>query len=266
MTRVGTPPIERDDAPQPQLPLADMVIARRLGSPAPVEDPDVTAVTAAINDFTTEIERYEQGRETAERLAEVAANIWMLLKPRLDAIVDRFSNSPARQLSAAFTEGLGDLADVLGLTARDTVDHDHLRHARALGQRFVAQQRWSRVVGERVDTATLRQRLGVSRQALDQRVTSGSLLAVPGDITRWYPTWQFTDSPDGLTVRPVVARIVAAFRDHLDDEFAPLTVISWADSPQPELDDMSPVDWIRDDRDDDPIVTAARRAAAALAR
>jgi hypothetical protein len=42
---------------------------------------------------------------------------------------------------------------------------------------------------------TVREMLGgVSRQALNQRVRSGKLLALHAANTSWFPTWQFTDS------------------------------------------------------------------------
>jgi hypothetical protein len=85
----------------------------------------------------------------------------------------------AAAVGAAFIDGLGALAATLhldGPKAPDSIIED----AREAGRRFAAGQRWAQLTGERVDTATLRTRLGVSRQAINQRVASGSLMAVPG--------------------------------------------------------------------------------------
>lgn len=122
---------------------------------------------------------------------------------------------------------------------------------------------WSEVIGDRWDTSTTAEFLAVSRQALHDRVRRGTLIGIAGRGTTWYPTWQFD-----LTrrqVRAVVPRILAAFEDALGERPDPLTVASWAQSPQSVLDGMSPIDWISSsDRDEEPVVVAARRTSAKL--
>jgi hypothetical protein len=163
-------------------------------------------------------------------------------------------------LAAAFADGLRALET-------DDVSDEMLDDAHRAGERFAAARRWAQLTGDRVDTATLRRRLGISRQALHQRVAAGTVLAVPGAATTWYPTWQFhaTDGAE-LEVRPVAAAILQHFRDQLGDQLSPLTIVGWAATQQPELEGLTPADWVANDRHDAPVLAAAARAAVALAR
>ena len=123
---------------------------------------------------------------------------------------------------------------------------------------------WAEAVGERYDTSRVCRMLGVTRQALAQRGQKGSLIGLPGRRTTWYPAWQF----DALSrrVHTVVPDVVAAFREHLDP--CNSTVIAaWAMTPQPEdLAGSTPADWIQQLRDEEMVVTAARRAAERFAQ
>ena len=121
-----------------------------------------------------------------------------------------------------------------------------------------------RPVGDRWDTSTTAEFLGVSRQALHDRVRRGTLLGAPGRGTTWFPTWQF--DLGHRQVRPVVAQILHAFEEAFGDRADPLVIASWAQSPQTALDGLSPINWISSaERDDDAAVVAARRSAAKLA-
>ncbi len=165
------------------------------------------------------------------------------------------------ELTDAFLDGLHGLDDT------DLANPGLVDEARRAGERLAAGHRWARITGERIDTATARDLLGITRQALHQRVTAGTILAVPGTSTTWYPTWQFQPSPTGgLQVRPVAARIITAFREQLDGDVDPLTLIGWAATGQPELNGATPKDWVAAGGDGDPVVLAASRAAWALAR
>lgn len=123
---------------------------------------------------------------------------------------------------------------------------------------------WAKAIGERHDTTAVTELLGISRQALHKRSMSGTILGVPGRGTTWFPAWQF--DVGARQVRPVVARVVAVFRDQLGT-FDPLAVAAWATTPQPDdLDGSTPEDWILSGLGDDRVVEAARRAARALAQ
>lgn len=164
------------------------------------------------------------------------------------------------EVAEAFLDGLRGLDD-------GDVSDDLLDEARRAGRRLVAAGRWARLTGERVDTATLRSLLGISRQALHQRIAAGTVLAVPGVSTTWYPTWQLR-RPDGgrVEVRSVVTAVLQEFRSQLGSDVDALTLVSWAATEQPELDGSTPQAWIQAERADDAVVLAAGRAAAALAR
>lgn len=126
----------------------------------------------------------------------------------------------------------------------------------------VAPLLWAAAVGERWDTATVTEFLGVTRQALHKRVVSGSVLGLPGRGTTWFPVWQFDRA--NHRVLPEAAEVIAAFGRALDT-FDPLVVASWATSEQPELG-MSPEEWLTAGKDPGEVVRVARRAAAELAR
>jgi hypothetical protein len=134
----------------------------------------------------------------------------------------------------------------------------------AAADNALAASHWAQVVGDRLDTSAVTQLLGVSRQALAKRQTSGSILGILGNGTTWYPTWQF-DSEKG-DARPEIRDIIGAFRDRLD-HVEPLVIASWATTPQDEdLDGLTPAHWIRLGRDTERLRRAAERAASRLAR
>lgn len=124
---------------------------------------------------------------------------------------------------------------------------------------------WDRRVGETFDTDRVLGLLEVSGAALDTQSQEGSVLALPGLGTNRYPAWQFHAEGARSSVRPVARRILMAFAEVAAD-VSPFTIAAWATSPQPELDDRTPADWIADDRDEDLVVLAAKRAAHLEAR
>lgn len=132
---------------------------------------------------------------------------------------------------------------------------------RRAGAQAAAAAAWQSRLGDAIETDVVARLLGgVTRQALDSRKRTGSLFALPGAGTSHYPSWQFAFDDDGATVRPVVLRIVSEFREQFGD-VSPFTIAAWAVSPQPELDEQTPADWIIQGGDDAPVVLAARRTA-----
>jgi hypothetical protein len=140
------------------------------------------------------------------------------------------------------------------------------REARELGRRgaeaALAPLIWGEAVGERWSTTYVAEFLGVSRQALHERVKRGTLLGVLGRGTTWFPTWQFDIA--NRNSRPVVPTVLHAFR-HTDPPLAPVEVAAWALSPQVELEDLTPADWLAAGRPESAVVDAARQTAARLA-
>jgi hypothetical protein len=155
---------------------------------------------------------------------------------------------------------------------RILVRHEHLldkvdqREARQLGRRAaeaaLAPLLWGEAVGARWDTTETAEFLGVTRQALHDRVRRGTLLGLPGRGVTWFPVWQF--DPASRRARPVVPVILQLFR-LMDRPLGPIEIASWAQEAQPELDGSSPADWITSGRADESVVGFARRSAARVA-
>lgn len=121
---------------------------------------------------------------------------------------------------------------------------------------------WGDAVGERWDTTATAEFLGVTRQALHDRVRRGTILGVPGRGVTWFPTWQFDLAR--REVRPGAAKVLGVFRC-MEQPLQAVEIASWARQPQPELDALSPADWLADGRPDETLLDAARHTAARLA-
>ncbi len=189
-------------------------------------------------------------------------------------VTDRWPVVLPRELSESEcgTEGLP--AQLMERVMRwvDTLEGDRFSNAdvvaafdRALANAKDALE-WSVAVGERYDTARVTKALGISRQALSNRRASGSLIALEGAGTSWWPAWQFDAASSGLQVRPAVAAIVGAFRDALGDAATEFMIAAWASSPNQSLHWSSPAEWIAAGKDVGPVLDAASEDAAAEAR
>ncbi|MBF0662195.1 MULTISPECIES: hypothetical protein [unclassified Rhodococcus (in: high G+C Gram-positive bacteria)] len=111
---------------------------------------------------------------------------------------------------------------------------------------------YDQLIGPFYDTAGLTQWWGVSRQAVNKAVATGSVIACQLDGGGWvYPTWQFTDTG---TVHPHLLTLWRTLRDAAD----PWTCAVWLRSPQPELDDRTAADWIVDGHPLDAALELAR--------
>lgn len=138
-----------------------------------------------------------------------------------------------------------------------------LELGRQAGRAVVAPLLLREMLGaDRFDTSAAARLLQVTRQALHKRAKVGGLLAMPGRGTTWYPAWQF--DVDNRELRPSARAVLAAWVEVLGSSFDPATVLAWANSPQPELADQTPVDWIHGGGDTGPLVDSARRAARSL--
>lgn len=145
----------------------------------------------------------------------------------------------------------------------DTAPETAERIGREAAEQAVVACAWDTAVGERIDTTEASRLLDVSRQALAKRQSTGSLVGLPGRRTSWYPTWQFDYTE--RRIRPEVTKIVAAFREHLD-EADPVLIAAWATTPQADLGDRTPAQWLADRRDEEQLMRAASRAAVRLAQ
>ncbi len=131
----------------------------------------------------------------------------------------------------------------------------------AFGAQLAAQAEgrvtWEAALGRYLSVAEAAKVLGVSsRQAVHQRIARGTLLAMDLTGQTVLPAYQF----DGSTVRREVAHVLKLLRPaQLSDE----AVISWLGSPQPELDGVTPADWLG--KDPARLYEAARHTAGSLA-
>lgn len=164
------------------------------------------------------------------------------------------------QLAEAFRRGLDEIPDdVFWELSPDEAEE---QGRRAAGQ-VVAPVLWARIAGDSLDTATVSRLLGISRQAINKRLASGSLVGLPGRGTTYFPSWQF--DLDTGSIRPETRLIVAAFREEMETA-DPYVIVAWVQTPQEEdLGGLTPLDWIRKGKPPEPLVDAARRAAARLA-
>ena len=97
---------------------------------------------------------------------------------------------------------------------------------------------YDKLVGPFYDTPSLTQWRGVSRQAINKAVSTGTVIACQLEGGQWvYPTWQFTES---RTVHPHLITLWQTLRESAD----PWTCAIWLRSPQEELGDRSAADWI----------------------
>jgi hypothetical protein len=104
--------------------------------------------------------------------------------------------------------------------------------------------------------------LGISRQALDQRVKARKMLGCPtaDGGQRVYPVWQFSD--DGQPI-PYLAEVLNTLHEGIDD---PWTWATWLAAPVPSRFEGKPAyQWLVEGRDAESVLTQARRTAGRLA-
>lgn len=115
-------------------------------------------------------------------------------------------------------------------------------------------------LGPFYDTSGVTGWLGISRQALHQKVRSYQVLAcTTGDSQRVYPAWQFTTDGRPLVGLPHVLRVLLQATD-------PWTAAIWLTTPTDRLGEGSAVDWLATRRDPAPVIEAAREDAARWAQ
>lgn len=115
-------------------------------------------------------------------------------------------------------------------------------------------------LGPFYDTPGVIRWLGISRQAVHQKVRTQQVLAcTTGDSRRVYPAWQFTTDGRSLNGLPQVLRVLLGATD-------PWTTAIWLSTPTERLDNGSAVAWLRTRRDPSPVSEAAREDAARWAQ
>ena len=133
--------------------------------------------------------------------------------------------------------------------------------ARRAARAAAAEVAWKAHLGGELWTSTgVAEYLKVSRQRVSERVRKGTLIALRAEDGRLsYPAWQFRGA-DGTIVDPLVkAHTIVA------ETGSDWSAASWCLADNPELEDISPVIWATERRDDARLLLVAQRDAAAAA-
>jgi hypothetical protein len=85
------------------------------------------------------------------------------------------------------------------------------------------------------------------------------LFAVPTGNGFGYPAMQIKDGQ----LLAGFAETVAALAPVIE---TPYTIIGWLTSPSPALDELTPLDWLRQEREPETVIVEAQRYASVLAR
>jgi hypothetical protein len=145
-------------------------------------------------------------------------------------------------------------------------EEEALRLGREAADAIAGPVIWRELLGEdRLDTTNVAMLLGITRQAVHKKVKAHALFGVAGRGITWFPSWQF-DIPK-QHVRHVVPALLAQWAKAGPDGadiWDPLAVLSWAGTPQQELGEQTPEEWIASAKEDQPVLDAAYRAAKAL--
>lgn len=160
--------------------------------------------------------------------------------------------------AAAFEEALVEL----GFDEDDPAVGDVRSFGRRAALLVAADTVWGRHLGPMLSTKQVIQLLRVTtRQAVNDRVRRHRLLALPGhDRELDYPAFQFRANGEPY---PGVPAVLKAFSTA---GISPPTIASWFVTPQPDLDGVTPVEWMAAARDDNELAHAAQRSAQRLAR
>jgi hypothetical protein len=143
-------------------------------------------------------------------------------------------------------------------------DEPELGDAARLGQRAAlvaaAGALWQRQLGPLLEMRQAQELLGVgSRQAVHDLIQRHRLLALSSEDRRaLVPLFQFSEAGRPYAAVPPILRIFA------EAEATGWTVASWFTTPSAELEDQTPIGWIKAGRDPQTVLEAARAAAAPL--
>ncbi len=139
-------------------------------------------------------------------------------------------------------------------------DPAHLGTPRDLARRMLAAvpatHPWDEQIGPFYDAAGLTAWLGISKQALNDRVRRSRMLAVTtADGRVVYPARQF----DGRQLVAGLADALAKFRDTQVDGWA---IAAWLTTPAAALRGKTPFDWLHDGDDAQRVAGLAEETAA----
>jgi hypothetical protein len=99
---------------------------------------------------------------------------------------------------------------------------------------------WSQHLGPAYSTRIVRELFKSSKQAVNDRVRRGTMLALKtegGEVV--YPAFQF--GPDGQPLRGI-ADVIGALKNAVETRY---TIAAWLVSPEAELDGSTPIEQLR---------------------
>lgn len=122
-------------------------------------------------------------------------------------------------------------------------------------QVLAAPRLWEQRVGELLSPAEYSDVVGKSRQAVQQQITSGGLLAVRDRNARWrIPKWQVGMSAEARKALVSATRLLVDV-GHLD----PWSALAWTTEPHPEAAGAKPYLLVREPDGADKVVALAQR-------
>ena len=149
----------------------------------------------------------------------------------------------AERDEAELLDALARPGSVLGAPLPDV----ETRWAALKAEGRMAAQAWLAAEGGTIGPEEAGRRLGLTRQAVHNRMRRGRLIAVPGDHGARYPVWQFAD--DGMLpgIEPVIAVLVG---------IEPALVVQFFLSGRSTLGGGRPIDALRAGRGDTVLAAA----------
>lgn len=164
--------------------------------------------------------------------------------------------STRKALTAAETEFLDNLRATLLAAPRSALTPDLAAELNNIARLLLDQpSSLTAAVGPVCNTGQAAAWLGVSRQGLHKAINENRILAFQSADGKWlYPTWQFTRA--GMLTNALQQTLGRL------EKWDRFSRAEWLYAENPELDGLSPAQWIEDSRDTPTLLAAAKKAGA----
>ncbi|UXY37828.1 hypothetical protein [Streptomyces albidocamelliae] len=148
-------------------------------------------------------------------------------------------------MAQAFRSEFGQRWDTVERRSRESVDfHDdpaYLAIAKDAASIAISNVLWHTALGVSLRASEVASRIsGKTEGQVEKDVETGFLVGLKGRHETFLPIWQFRDDFYDLTLKESARVILEVFRNQLGKTFRSDIVISWAATPQRELDDRAP--------------------------
>lgn len=180
-------------------------------------------------------ELFQNMAESSAELAQRGIEIIEREKDEFASVGHAVADGLRQLFSDGFPEGGFDIAEAVQVLA--------------------APRLWEERVGELLSPAEYSDVVGKSRQAVQQQITSGGLLAVRDRNARWrIPKWQVGMSAEARKALVSATRVLVEV-GHLD----PWSALAWTTEPHPEAAGAKPYLLVREQDGADKVVALAQR-------